>query len=307
MKENGEVKMIYNNNGIFRMGVMYAAAILLMTSCNRPADVSVNREEKTSDSEISSTEQAEITNDEEIQKIYDLYQNFNFAIQEYPINTDVYDSDMDREYKKAFLKYLFHTVDVTYDEDDEEETFFYDFALEFGAGAAQFSNDDYLEAMENRVQYWYLDFDGDGMPELVVYLKGVMYKPIILKYKSEEQRVYVYVYGSNHWNFLCSGNLYYDDPTSAGINRYALSRYNIFGNEVITFEFNIQIMEDCSREYTISYHNEEDMNNIIEASAIVSEEMWNELTKDFFYAIDNVPPSMTFHEVFGELSSLYIH
>lgn len=66
-------------------------------------------------------------------------------------------------------------------------------------------------------------------------------------------------------------------------------------------------MEDCSREYTISYHNEEDMNNIIEASAIVSEEMWNELTKDFFYAIDNVPPSMTFHEVFGELSSLYIH
>ena len=49
------------------------------------------------------------------------------------------------------------------------------------------------------------------------------------------------------------------------------------------------------------------MNNIIEASAIVSEEMWNELTKDFFYAIDNVPPSMTFHEVFGELSSLYIH
>ena len=91
------------------------------------------------------------------------------------------------------------------------------------------------------------------------------------------------------------------------VNRYALSRYNIFGNEVITFEFNIQIMEDCSREYTISYHNEEDMNNIIEASAIVSEEMWNELTKDFFYAIDNVPPSMTFHEVFGELSSLYIH
>ena len=189
----------------------------------------------------------------------------------------------------------------------KKKLFFYDFALEFGAGAAQFSNDDYLEAMENRVQYWYLDFDGDGMPELVVYLKGVMYKPIILKYKSEEQRVYVYVYGSNHWNFLCSGNLYYDDPTSAGINRYALSRYNIFGNEVITFEFNIQIMEDCSREYTISYHNEEDMNNIIEASAIVSEEMWNELTKDFFYAIDNVPPSMTFHEVFGELSSLYIH
>ena len=89
MKENGEVRMIYNNNGLFRMGVMYAAAILLMTSCNRPADVSVNREEKTSDSEISSTEQAEITNDEEIQKIYDLYQNFNFAIQEYPINTEV--------------------------------------------------------------------------------------------------------------------------------------------------------------------------------------------------------------------------
>ena len=301
--------MIYNSNWIFRIVIIYTIVIMMITGCNYFINESVNTEDiakvvnNVNDSGVLCIEQTE----EEISQIYDICKNFNFAIQEYPINTDVYDSDMDREYKKAFLKYLFHTVDVTYDEDDEEETFFYDFALEFGAGAAQFSNDDYLEAMENRVQYWYLDFDGDGMPELVVYLKGVMYKPIILKYKSEEQRVYVYVYGSNHWNFLCSGNLYYDDPTSAGINRYALSRYNIFGNEVITFEFNIQIMEDCSREYTISYHNEEDMNNIIEASAIVSEEMWNELTKDFFYAIDNVPPSMTFHEVFGELSSLYIH
>ncbi len=307
MKENGEVRMIYNNNGIFRMGVMYAAAILLMTSCNRPADVLVNREEKTSDSEISSTEQAEITNDEEIQKIYDLYQNFNFAIQEYPINTEVYNADMDRKYKEAFLEFLFHTKNVTYD--DEEDPFFYDFTWELGAGAGKFTNEDYIEAMTNKARYWYLDFDGDGMPELVVELSGVQYSPIVLRYDLDKQNVYIFAEGNGngHWNFLCARNFYYDDPSSVGLVQYALARYDLSGNKVITLEFNIQYQEDCTWEFTVSYRNEEDVNNIIEAYAVVSEEMWNELTEDFFYAVDNVPPSMTFNEVFGEMASSYIH
>ena len=307
MKENGEVRMIYNNNGIFRMGVMYAAAILLMTSCNRPADVSVNREEKTSDSEISSTEQTEITNDEEIQKIYDLYQNFNFAIQEYPINTEVYNADMDRKYKEAFLEFLFHTKNVTYD--DEEDPFFYDFTWELGTGAGKFTNEDYIEAMTNKARYWYLDFDGDGMPELVVELSGVQYSPIVLRYDLDKQNVYIFAEGNGngHWNFLCARNFYYDDPSSVGLVQYALARYDLSGNKVITLEFNIQYQEDCTWEFTVSYRNEEDVNNIIEAYAVVSEEMWNELTEDFFYAVDNVPPSMTFNEVFGEMASSYIH
>ena len=70
--------------------------------------------------------------------------------------------------------------------------------------------------------------------------------------------------------------------------QYALARYDLSGNKVITLEFNIQYQEDCTWEFTVSYRNEEDVNNIIEAYAVVSEEMWNELTEDFFYAVDNV-------------------
>lgn len=301
--------MIYNSNCIFRIVIIYTIVIMMITGCNYFINESVNTEDiakvvnNVNDSGVLCIEQTE----EEISQIYDICKNFNFAIQEYPINTEVYNADMDRKYKEAFLEFLFHTKNVTYD--DEEDPFFYDFTWELGAGAGKFTNEDYIEAMTNKARYWYLDFDGDGMPELVVELSGVQYSPIVLRYDLDKQNVYIFAEGNGngHWNFLCARNFYYDDPSSVGLVQYALARYDLSGNKVITLEFNIQYQEDCTWEFTVSYRNEEDVNNIIEAYAVVSEEMWNELTEDFFYAVDNVPPSMTFNEVFGEMASSYIH
>ena len=236
------------------------------------------------------------------QELYTITKNFDFSILEYPINKELYNHQMEQEYKEAFLKFLFQKTMIT--NNNGEEKFYYSFMSDMGIQAR--TNEQYIENLQENVEYWYIDFDGDGLPELVVSLSGAMRKPQILKYNREAKSVYVYINGGNYTcNFLCAGTLYEDNPSSAGIIRYALERYDKYGKEVISFHFDIRTA--CEPwEYSISYINREGI-DLISTGAQVSEEMWNELTIPFFYAIEHKPPGMTFTEIFGDRGLEYIN
>lgn len=59
-------------------------------------------------------------------------------------------------------------------------------------------------------------------------------------------------------------------------------------------------------KYWIRYYNYENADNIIEESAFVDEEIWNEL-KALFYETLYVAPSLTFEEIFGDFVDPYIN
>lgn len=297
MKENGNMKFTYHKK-VFAAIICF---VLLISGCICFSNRLLNRENKinqdntieendTNNSIINNTEDYETYSSEKIQSIYKQIKEFEFMDQEYPIDTTIYDLDMEQEYKEAFLKLIFNK------EMHSNNNFSYSFASIMDM--EQYSNEGYIQAMENNAQYWYLDFDGDGLPELVINLPETGKCIQILKYDIKKKCVYVFLdRKNNNTNFLCSNNLYYHS-SGAGIVMYEFHRYDLSGNCMVDIDFHIYT--DPPQEYYISYINRENIDNIIYFDSYVSKETWDELIKNFLDAIDHVPPSKTYNEVFGD-------
>ena len=135
----------------------------------------------------------------EYEKIIDLVKGFDYSTQEYTVNTDFYNTEMDQNCKEAFLELIFRKEPVTYSvyRDGKEifyDTYHYKFTENIGANWYLVKND-FVHDILYEAAYWYLDFDGDGMPELIFDLPGTKERLYILKYDSEKKNAYVSLTG----------------------------------------------------------------------------------------------------------------
>lgn len=89
-------------------------------------------------------------------------QDFDFSVQEYPIDTALYTAEVEQEFKNAFWEAISNQVPMVYRSD----------------GAVYFRDRDWLGVVGKRDEEFYeelweaehrfADIDGDGLPELAV-------------------------------------------------------------------------------------------------------------------------------------------
>lgn len=148
-----------------------------------------------------------------------------------------------------------------------------------------------------------MDFDGDGLPELVTDIIGDGLH--ILKYLPNEEIVELF-FGYErmpYYYLLGSGQLYYRNPTIANIGIW---RYDIVDTDgqdypVVYFEENADYKphkDDENEWWDMAYFVCLDAElGLVQ----VDEERYQEITAKFFDAVEHAATAMTFEEVFGEI------
>ena len=260
----------------------------------------VSRQQKNADSndetgsEIEHPEDVEneSESEEELRKrVWESVKAIDFSAEVHPVNTEVYNSEMDREYKDAFLQMLFNQIPIQYEEQGEIYYRKSDKCFD------DLDDEEYVCAIKNpNFRYHYMDFDGDGLPELIVrpeswdvHFGG----PHIFKYNPDDKKVYNF--GDEHrwsaWELLGSGKLYYTDSTVATL-WYGYQEINASGE---------QTKEICFTVFSGYGYDEYEVSVDYSQDVTLSEDEWNEITREYFEAIDNAPAGMTFEELFGDV------
>lgn len=223
-----------------------------------------------------------------------------FAIQEHPIDTVQYDAQTDRIYKAAFLKAVTNQIPIQ-NQDGKKMVFYRDML----PNTAEMSEDEFLRSVRES-DYFYMDFDGDGLPELTVNTEG----PCVLKYIPGEEIVVLHYYKGQGWNLLGAGQMIYsgyaydDSDGSSGGNDDSLSvireeyAYETVDHGVadrnVTF-YNIMTSKQ-SQPWVNTYKVSLDGNKPLE----VEVEEWAELAGRYFTAKGLAPHPMSFEVMFGK-------
>ena len=97
-----------------------------------------------------------------IERIIQEIVEFDFSPREYPIDYNKYTEEVDRAYKEAFYKCITRRVPQEYYSDILGRAYYYHPTLRFKG-----SDKAYLEFLKE-LTYYYFDFTGDGLPELVI-------------------------------------------------------------------------------------------------------------------------------------------
>lgn len=220
--------------------------------------------------------------------------SIDFTIKEYPIDTEIYTEEMDREYKEVFLQVLLNQIPVQYE--DGEETYFED----IDPNKEKLTADNITIIKEGFV-YCYLDFDGDGLPELIVDPLGAYVRfggPRIFKYDRDSKKVYVDGYRFMRYRPLCAGKFYYEYDGSPDSLQYGYQEIDSQGNviEEVTFQLAhpTPAYGDPER-YFIGSLGDTYMD------VEIDKESGDEIFHDFFEAMDNVVTEVTFDELFGDI------
>lgn len=266
----------------------------LLTGCAGRAQqaVSASEEVKNAESyETDSSEDVEMESENMKEEVIAEFvckrlQAVDFTIKEYPIDKEIYTEELDREYKRAFSQVLNNQIPIQYEYG--EEAYFIEIWAE--------SKRSYYEKIKENFLYYYLDFDGDGLPELVIKSPGDVNfgGPRILKYNADNSKVYNF---GEHWRFpklelLCSGKLYCEDGTGAGGIRYEYQEIDSLGKIVIDVRlYHWYGLEKDSYEISIDGFEEVE----------VDKESWDSVTKDFFEAKDNAVKGITYDELFSDM------
>lgn len=213
-----------------------------------------------------------------------LDESFESSIQEYPINTALYDSELDREYKTAFLQVLLGHAPIQ----DEEKGEYY-----------------FTEIIPDRFHYYYMDFDGDGFPELITHYFMMEDNPgygglYILKYNPREKQVYRFASAdAAKWELLSSGKLYYNSSTDEQTS-YGYREINALGEVTRELHFEQTVSADHDTTAYIVYSDESGTWGL--KNVKLEREEWNELTQNFVKAQGDAPAYVTYEELFADLS-----
>ena len=221
--------------------------------------------------------------DDNVKYICEKVKSIDFSVTQFPVDTTVYDSQTDRLYKEAFLNMLTNRTSLWRDSNGEE-VYFRDFLR-----GERLDDKDFLQFILKRADYHYIDFEGDGLPELVIDTDGVR----IFKYLPEEQRVCLLYGKHDKWHLLGSKQLYYYSSSSANRKIYAYEKVNEDSTVAEEVTFQICYQSEGLIEYVVSMGEVENVK--------VDESVWNDITKDYFDSIDKPLPKMTFDEIFGDL------
>lgn len=258
---------------------------------NEPEYVESESEAVTEETELTQEEIAEEIISELVCK---RLREVDFTIKEYPIDTEVYTEEMDREYKEVFLQVLLNQIPVQYE--DGEETYFEDIDTD-----KEKLNADNITMIKEFFVYCYLDFDGDGLPELIVDPCGVYVRfggPRIFKYDRDSKKVYVDEYRFMRYRPLCAGKFYYEYKGSADSIQYGYQEIDPQGNVVEEVKFRLA--------YPSSYHPSERyiigaVGEFTHMNVEIDKESGDEMLHDYFEAIDNAVTGITFDELFSDI------
>ncbi|GLC81715.1 hypothetical protein LBYZC6_38290 [Lacrimispora brassicae] len=238
-------------------------------------------------------EAKDVSNDfkieDEIQFIAEKVSKIDFTIINYPINTNKYTLETDKIFKEAYLKAINNMIPIK--RRDTGETIFFKDLL----GGKELTNDEFQDFVLKTANYYNIDFDGDGLPELSIEADG----PTVLKYIPEENQVYMYYRSYDKWHVLGSGQLYYFDQTSA--NRIVYSYESLDNDGKVSQSISFEIYSEYD-EKTANWDKERFISVDGYNSVLVTENDWDKITKSFFEAIDASIPSQTYTEVFGTLN-----
>lgn len=216
----------------------------------------------------------------------------DFTVKEYPINTEIYTLERNKEYKEAFLQVLLNQIPIQYE--DGTKSYFKEIDSEMNESS--YAN--YIKIIKKAFEYYYFDFDQDGLPELIIEscIRNVDFGgPRILKYDADSKQVHNF--GDNYrwtdWKPLCSGKLYYEDETS-GMFRYGYQELDSLGKVVdeVSFFYTPQSKNDVAI-YMISVDEFEQVE--------VDTGSWEKITHDFFESESNAVTSITFDELFSDI------
>lgn len=236
----------------------------------------------------------EIASEVIIQEIKNRIAAIDFTIQEFPINQELYDLESDKVYKQALFKAITNQIPLKEFDYPEKETYYKQ--LLRGEDLSKMSDEDFLEILK-KCNYHYIDYDGDGLPELVIHCDGFA----VLKYMPNEEQVYLLgKYGSKS-KLLGSLQRYTYDPTGANRRYYDYWSKDKNGKET-SFNFiitsTIHNDEWCYDYCLVSIDEFEQVN--------VGKDNWDEITKDFLELVAHSDelalPYSTFTEIFGTIS-----
>ncbi len=206
----------------------------------------------------------------------------DFTIQKSPVDRERYDQRTDRVYKEAFLKAVTNQIPI-YDRGGEESYFYKDLLGKTG----KLPEDQFLKAVRES-DYFYQDFDGDGLPELTVDTEG----PCVLKYHPEEDRVELYTRKEEGWHLLGKDQMY-RESTESDEGAYTYLYGYEAGEERFCLKDILHWYGGWQQEpYLVSYGEYEDM--------VVEEETAVELLGGYFAAVKQAPHPMTFSVLFGD-------
>lgn len=255
-----------------------------------------DQEEAEMESEEMELTQEEIAEEIISETVCNRLQSVDFTIKEYPIDTEVYTEEMDKEYKEVFLGVLFNQIPIRYE--DGEESYF----EEISSYLKENSDENYIKILKKAFEYYYFDFDGDGLPELTIEprIRDVHFGgPRIWKYDIDSKGVYNF--GEDRWTGwkpLGSGKLYYEDWSSAGAIKYGYQEIDSQGNvvEEVQFQLTVPSSYDPSERYIIGSVGE-----FTHVDVEIDKESGDEMLHDFFEAIDNAVTGITFDELFSDI------
>lgn len=217
----------------------------------------------------------------------------DFTIKEYPIDEEIYTKEVDREYKDIFLRVLLNQMPIQYE--DGEETYFEDIDP-----VKEKLNADHITMIKEFFVYCYLDFDGDGFPELIVDPRGAYVRfggPRIFKYDRGSKKVYVDGYRFMRYRPLCASKFYYEHKGSPDSIQYGYQEIDSQGNEIEKVKFQLVYSTDETPErYFITSVGEFENVNVE-----IDKESWDEMLHDFFEAKDNAVEEVTFDELFSDI------
>lgn len=274
--------------------------ILFLGGCGYGSEAGDNKAETESTGGSKTVREAE-TSREVIEKIIcRSIQNLDFSVREAPVNTAQYDAGIDRNYKTAFLKAVTNQIPIL----DQNEEVYYKDILQNAGGLDEAA---FLRLIRQS-DFYYQDFNGDGLPELTVNTEG----PCVLKYNPDEERVELYFQKGPGWNLLGAGQMYYYSHGYVENNKDGIFRMYPKDVTVIMSEYAYETVELGKAKQNVYFYNiltsdqSADWVTTCKVSINgserieVEEEEWGELARGYFTAAGEAPHPMSFDVMFRE-------
>lgn len=229
--------------------------------------------------------------------VSELIEQVNYSSRIYSINAYLYDAKVEQEYKEAFYKVITSEIPVEYQ--DDRAVFFRDYLRT----EDRFDDNVVFAATIKTLQYLFLDYDGDGLPELAVDCGPA--GPCILKYIPEEECVIIYdMPGSYQWVILGSGQMGYHTDYSGEPDTYVVEYRYVTKDKQGGIEqdicFYTYYTRDLTGNWEESCHEISMLKSDNYVTAVFDKEQWEEITREFFEAMEHPVAMISFDEAFGE-------
>ena len=248
------------------------------TSANDQPSSPASAESQTGNPQKTQEEATEKTTAETIRQA----KSMDFTIQESPVDMARYDKQTDQRYKEAFLKAVTNQIPIHFP--NQGGTSFY---KDLVFGAEEMEEDEFQDAVRQS-DYFYQDFDGDGLPELTVNTRGTC----VLKYYPKEDKVELYHQKGEGWNLLGKGQMVAEFTEYTKDTTELLYCYEDSGREFCLRDILTRLWDGWESTYRISLDGCPEIE--------VEEEFALEIFDGYCQAAKNAPHPMTFAQLFGD-------